>query len=390
MPWQHKMVVMVSCFFILFIMFYVPSVFFISAKNPNNTIAKSLDIAGVTGHVAGVLDPSLSYNTKTGKVWMAYAVKGPSKTSGYGEFLHVRLAYTPLDSCEGWIQVNGGFEGKTDNIFGADGQTVFRSGAWRVETPTLVYDPDDPGREWKLYAYKYFWDNEPKHVIQVARRYGMIVYKYATDPAGDWSREQWLFSPSSGHLPHPYGQMVSMHLNDLDVSLEDVKVYSRPSVVVKDGMLVMTLSAFTENMEPDRIIMIISGDHGKSWKYAGTPLRMSDLAGIGSYTKLSGASLIEQEGNIYLAAVLGDEQQQGKGTFIFAFDDFKKGILRRDPKTGAPILLRHVLLHKPATVPIGGGFAAYTDACPFGLLTAEQILGTGNFHLLKTNIKPAS
>ncbi len=388
MPWQYKVVVVVSCVFILFIIVHVPYVLLSSSTKPQKVVIKPLKIAGMNPHAVDVLDPSLSYDPITGKSWMAYAVKVSSNIPGKGVFLNVRMASTALKGCEGWIQTKGGFEGKTDDLFGVDGQTVFRSGAWRVETPTLVYDPDDPGREWKLYAYKYFWDNEPEHVIQVARRYGMIVYKYATDPAGSWSTEQWLFSPASDHLPPPYGQMVSMHLNDLDTSLKNVAIYSRPSAIVKDGMLVMTLSAFTKGMMPDRIVMIVSGDHGKSWKYAGTPLSRSDLVGIGSYTRLSGASLIEQDGTVYLAAVLGDEKQHGQGTFIFAFDNFKKGILRRDPKTGVPVVLNHVPLYRSMAIPIGGGFSAYTDACPFGLLTTEQIPGTKNFHFLRTNIKP--
>ncbi|MFH1158406.1 MAG: hypothetical protein V1721_05925 [Pseudomonadota bacterium] len=390
LPWQYKIVVTVSCFFILFVAIYAPSVFWGPGKKiRKDSVVSPLEIAGTNRQAAGFLDPSIAYDRKSGKVWMTYAAEEPSKNPGGGILLHVRIASALAEKCEGWLQVKGGFEGKTDDILGADGQTVFRSGAWRVETPTLVHDPGDPGREWKLYAYKYFWDKDPVHAMQLARRYGMIVYRYATDPAESWSTEQWLFSPAPGHLPPPYGQMVLTHLNGLDASLRDVEVYSRPSAIVRGDMLAMTLTAFAGGTSPDRVVMLVSGDHGKSWKYAGTPLRASDLAGIGSYTRLSGASLIEQEGNVYLAAVLGDAQQQGKGTFIFSFEDFTKGLLRRDPGTGAPAILRHVPLYKPESIPVGGGFAAYADVCPFGLLTAEQVPGIESFRLLKTYKKPA-
>jgi len=389
LPWTYKIVVTVSCFFILFVMIYAPSVLFSPIKKAKKDVVKLLKISGATKDVAGIFDPSISYDRKSGKVWMAYTVGEKSKNLNGGMLLHVRIASALAKNCEGWIQAKGGFEGKTDDILGADAQTVFRSGTWRVETPTLVHDPEDKGREWKLYAYKYFWDNDPTHALQLARRYGMIVYKYATDPAADnWSTEQWLFAPAYGHLPPPYGQMAMMHLNDLNESLKNVEVYSRPSVIVRDGMLVMTLSAFTEGTSPDRIIMIVSGDHGKSWKYMGTPLRVLDLKGIEPYTRLSGASLIEQDGIVYLAVVLGNAQQHGQGTFIFSFDDFTKGHLKRDPKTGVPIVLRHVPLYKPESFPIGGGFATYSDVCPFGLLTSEQVPGTEKFRLLKTYEKP--
>ncbi|MCK4945241.1 MAG: exo-alpha-sialidase [Alphaproteobacteria bacterium] len=390
LPWTYKIVVTVSCFFILFVMIYAPSVLLSPIKKAKKDIVKNLSISGASKKVEGIFDPSISYDRKSRKVWMAYTVKDKLRSQSGGMLVHVRLASSLIEkNCKSWVQVNGGFEGKSDDILGANGQTVFRSGTWRVETPTLVHDPEDKGREWKLYAYKYFWDNDPTHALQLARRYGMIVYKYATDPAESWSTEQWLFSPAYGQLPPPYGQMAMIHLNDLNESLKNVEVYSRPSVIIRDGMLVMTLSAFTKGTSPDRIIMIVSGDHGKSWKYIGTPLRVSDLEGIEPYTRLSGASLIEQDGVVYLAAVLGDAQQHGKGTFIFSFDDFKKGHLKRDPKTGVPSVLRHVPLYKPESVPIGGGFAAYSDVCPFGLLTSEQIPGTEKFRLLKTYENPA-
>ena len=389
LPWQYKIVVAASCSFILFTIIYAPIVFLSPIKKMQKSPVKFLKIAGATIQTAGLLDPSIAYDQKSGKVWMTYTAENPSRNPGGGMMFHVRMASALVENCEGWMQVDGGFEGKTDDILGADGHTIFRSGAWRIETPTLVHDPEDIGREWKLYAYKYFWDNNPMYARQISRRYGMIVYKYTTDPAKGWSTEQWLFSPTSGNLPPPYGQMVLMHLNDLDASLKNIEVYSRPSALVNGGALVMTLSAFTKGATPDRIIMIISGNHGKSWKYAGTPLRASDLEGIGPYTRLSGASIIEQDGIIYLAAVLGDEQQYGKGTFIFKFDDFTKGLLQRDPKTGIPVVLRHVPLYKSTSFPVGGGFAAYADICSFGLLTSEQIPGTEKFRLLKTFTKPA-
>jgi hypothetical protein len=140
-------------------------------------------------------------------------------------------------------------------------------------------------------------------------------------------------------------------------------------------------------MTPDRVIMIVSLDHGSSWRYVGAPLRAADFSGVrGGYTKFSGATLIEQAGQVYLAAVLGDEKRRGEGTFIFGFDDFAKGILHRDSK-GAPALLHQIPLQSPQPGPLGGGFAAYTDACPFGLLTGEQASGAG-FQIFKTYQKP--
>jgi hypothetical protein len=37
---------------------------------------------------------------------------------------------------------------------------------------------------------------------------------------------------------------------------------------------------------------------------------------------------------------------------------------------------------------MGGGFAAYTDSCPFGMLTGEQTSGASSFQIFKTYKKP--
>jgi len=388
LSWPYKIVVAVGAVFILFVLIYVPAqIFSVNAKPPE---AEPLRVSSLRQAASGILDPALAYDPKTKTVWMAYTAEEASQKDAGESLLHARIANTNGGDCKNWSQAEGGFEAKPDDILAPDGQTAFRTGAWRVETPAIVHDPDDRGREWKLYAYKYFWPRDSAQRLAVALHYGMIVYKYSADPAQGWSAEQWLFSPAPDYPPPPYEQMILLHLNRLHPSLRDVATYSRPSVVYKDGALVMILSAFTKGAAPDRVIMIVSRDHGNSWLYVGAPLRKSDLAAIGPYTNLAGATLIEQEGKVYLAAVLGDDYRGGSGTFIFGFDDLAKGVLHRDPKTGAPVLLGQLPLHGAEPGPMGGGFAAYTDACPFGLLTSEQSLGAANFQIFKTYKKPVS
>ena len=393
MPWQYKIVVVASSFFIMFVIIYIPLTIIKLRSVPKELAIESLRFIGGQ-KPPGMLDPSLAYDPQNEKIWMAYTAEEkssePSTDPGQsGKTLNVRLASSqPEAACRRWRQASVAFDGKNDNIFAPDGQTVLRSGTWRIETPALVYDPDDPGREWKLYAYKYFWANDPKSVMQVAQHYGMIVYKYAADPDKEWSPEQWLFSPSPNYPPPPYDSLILLNLNRLDPALQNVVAYARPSVVYKDGALVMTLSAFTGDMTPDRIIMIVSLDHGNSWRYVGTVLQQSDLSGLGAYTRLAGATLIEQGSQVYLAAALGNEQQRGQGTFIFGFDDFGKGLLLRDPKTGALSLLHQIPLPKPGAGSIGGGAAAYSDACASGIMITEQTGNNGNFDIYHTGIKP--
>lgn len=383
LPWQYKVVVVVGAVFIFFVMIYVPVQIF---KSHDNAPVPAPVVISATGQSApmGMLDPSIAADAKTEKVWMAYTTLEPAQRDSGEMLLHVRFASTAAGKCTLWSRANGGFAAKSDDILAPDGQTVLRSGTWRIETPTLVHDPDDKGREWKLFAYKYFWAHDPVYTLQVAQHYGMIVYKYASDPAGEWSTEQWILSPAPDYPPVPYQGMVRQHINTLSPDLQGIVAYARPSVVYKDGALVMTLSAFTKDKTPDRVIMLRSLDHGNSWQYAGTVLQKSDLAAMGPFTQLAGASLIEKEGQVYLAAVLGDKGQWGKGAFILGFDDFTKGILRRDAKTAAPVVLQHVTLQNQNTAGAGGGFAAYTEACPFGFLVSEEKPDGSSFQIFKT------
>jgi hypothetical protein len=401
LPWPYKVVVAVGGVFVLFVLIKVPTILLQRSilKPPS---PGPLEISAGTHASINTLDPSLAYDPATKTAWMAYTSQEMAGENG--NLLHVRLASSGADpaaenkgrNCKFWSQSPGGIEGKRDDIVAPDNQTILRTGAWRAETPTLVHDPDDKGKEWKLYAYKYFWADEPLHTLEVAQHYGVIAYKYASDPAKEWSTEQWLFSPAPNYPPPPYEGTILLHLNRLDPSLEKVVSYSRPSAVYKDGAILMTLSAFTGGATPDRVIMITSTDHGNSWRYVATPLQKEDLANIAppdgaeDYTVLSGATLIEQAGQVYLSAVLGDGMQRGRGAFIFAFEDFAKGLLKRDPKTGAPLVIRRVPRQYQGSGAgrIGGGFAAYTDACPFGILTTEQT-HANEYKIYKSYIKPA-
>ncbi len=381
LPWAYKIVVAAGSIFLLFLLIHLPLQLLRPLAAPSKV--EPLRITPLGALPAGVLDPSLAYDPKHKAVFMGYA-------AGSGDLIHVRIARSVDEGCKNWVQTQGGFEAKSDDILAPDGQSVFRAGTWRIETPSLVHDPDDAGREWKLYAYKYFWPADPASRLAIAQHYGMIVYKYAADPAGPWSGEQWLFSPAPDYPPPPYESMILLHLNGLDPSLADITAYSRPSAVYKDGALVMTLSAFVSGgMTPARVIMIVSLDHGSSWRYVGTPLTAAGLSS--PYTKLAGASLIEQDGKMYLAAVPGDDARRAAGTLIFGFEDFFKGTLQRDPKTGAPVVLNRLPLQGTAPGLLGGGFAAYHDACPFGMLTGEQTpAAEQGFQIFKTYKKPVS
>jgi len=380
LPWQYKILVTISCLFILYIFIYFGLL--LNKKSVISNVPKNLKIRDLPQNIETIFDPSLDYNSKSkNKGWMAFTAKT-------GDSRNIRIASSDA-KCKIWSYNKNGFEGKKDNLLSTDGQTVFKSGIWRVETPSIVYDPDDKGKEWKLYAYKYFWAKDSlENSLKIAKHYGIVVYKYSSDPAKGWSHEKWLFSPAPNYPPPPYQQMILLHLNSLSPELVDIKSYSRPSVVYKDGYLLMSLAAFTKGDMPERIILLASKDNGNSWVYLGTPIKQSDVAGIGNYTKLAGASLIKQNGDVYLSAVLGDNIQRGKGSFIFRFDNIAQGSLKRDIKTNIPILINSYKFKGAAQGTIGGGFTAYSDYCSSGMFVSKQQGNALKFNIIKTNKKP--
>lgn len=105
---------------------------------------KAFEKMTITGETAanGVYDPSLEYDNDTG--WMAYsAVEAP-------KYVHTQLAKS-TDHGKTWVHVST-INKAVDSTIVMDGKKI--EGVWRHEVPTLVYDPEDTGREWKLFWHK--------------------------------------------------------------------------------------------------------------------------------------------------------------------------------------------------------------------------------------------
>ena len=380
LPGPYKAVVVLGIAFILFIFVHFAE---LSFRHERQKGPEAMQIGGMPWNTP-VYDPSLE--TDGNKVWLAFSGLdsvsiGDTSVSAPG----VHLAFSAAPACDSWNTLNAGFMPRADDILAPDGQTTIASGVWRYETPSLVHDPDDKGREWKLYAYKYMWTNNQS--LEAARRYGFIAARYASDPQKNWSTEEWVLSPGPGYPPPPYQDLVKTHLNTLDPSLAGITILSRPSVVSVKGALVMSLSAFTWDKTPDRIVLLISYDHGARWSFAGTALKASEIGGIGPYMTLGGATLLKQGEHVYLAAVLGDDKVEGLGTFVFGFEDLAKAKLQRD-KHGVPLLLNSLPRSSAQPTAVGGGYAAYSDKCPeSGVLTGEFSSIRKAFQIFETHRK---
>lgn len=382
MSLSEKIIVIAGCLFLFYAAIYLPVslVQFVSRdKNP----PEPFRVSGMS-EFTGFSDPTIAVGADGKKALLAFTALHRPSEAGAQARIEVRIAGSALPACSRWTPVQGGFQSREEEIVGPDGVTPVKKGVWRAETPSLIYDPDDPGREWKLFAYRYFWADS----VPLARLYSMIIFATASKDTMQWSREEWIFSASQNAPPTPYDSLIHTHLNDLHPSLANVYFYARPSAIVINGEIFMTLSAFIKGRESvERIVMIKSADHGRNWEYVGTPLTSADIAKIGKFNNLGGATLLQHKGKLYLAAVLGDESTAGTGTHVLSFQDVSQGLLSRNA-AGAPIVARHIPLMSEILSSAGGGFATYAEACKSGVITSEFSRIQSDFYLFRTNKPP--
>ncbi|MDE1151438.1 MAG: hypothetical protein PW788_02780 [Micavibrio sp.] len=389
LPFAYKMVVIVGTCFFVFALPYSLNFFFTVGRVVQHV--EPVQFPGLADNNIGVLDPAMASDGQ--QVILAHTVIDSAVVDGKRQLAPHVVFERAVSPCRSWMTMNnGGFPVQTVEIMGPDSVTPLDHGSWVSETPGIVYDPDDKGQEWKAFAYKYYWIGQNANNDGIARLYSVISMRSATDPSGNWTPEQWLFSASASAPPPPYGSLVPGHINSMSPQLADVYFYSRPSVVYSRGALFMSLSAFTGNKKtPDRVIMLASTDHGKSWVYIGTPIRQSDVSLISpEYTTLAGATLLVKDNKILLAAVLGGKDSDGLGTFLIDFKDPTTAELVRDEKTTAPIVLLHAPRNSSAPSRTGGGFAAYADICKTGMLVSEFSEIRRAFQIFKTYKQPVA
>lgn len=313
---------------------------------------------GVGGERAnlGIHSPSVMFEPRAGWTWMAYAAIAQKPDE-----IHPRIDINLATSLAGggrWTFHHNVFESRKAVLHGPDGNILEDNGMWRYETPSLVYDPADKGREWKIYAYRYYWNGD----VAAARRYGSIVYRYAENIAlQNWSAEQWLFGATADQPPAPYSEFVQLHLNKLDPSLENVLYYAQPSALYSQSVevLFMTLTAYKEENKPDRIILLASTDHGASWGYLGVVISAADAPKIGKYTRVDSGYLFEQEEAIYLMASFGDQKREHQGTHVFKFSDIAAAKLKKDKKGRLKTIQYFEPVSHKTLTPLGAGQSAY-------------------------------
>jgi hypothetical protein len=266
----------------------------------------------------GIYDPSIEYSRDGTTGWLAYSsVTGVYKP--VGKYVSTCLARTS-DHGQTWTYV-GTINTSADALLDLGGGKSL-DGAWRYEVPTLVRDDGAPDGDWKLFVHKYFWSPHKDRMFA----YGWIAMRTAHDPAGPWSEEVPLFG-AGRNPPAPYHQ-TRVDLNALHADLRNQVTYSEFGSLCHDGTLYLSIGAMWI-LGPDKIALIRSRDHGKTWEFVRT-LATRDDAKLLSYGWFDGSSLAEEHGRFFLLVAPGSRKLMHDGTIAFEFDSLEQGTLKHD------------------------------------------------------------
>lgn len=333
----------------------------------------------------GVFDPSVAFITDK-QAWMAYTAVGYGSKQGE-PLAEIHLAETQTAGQFWQAAGNPVFTSRSaETLYAADGMTPRAQGIVRYESPGLLHDPQDKGREWKIFAYRYFWNGDKA----LSRETSVIALKYASTPAGPWSQEIWLFGAGAKAPPPPYDRLVLLPLSRLHTSLAGVTGYSDPAPFIYKGRIYLLLTAFTGKDAPTRLILIASNDHGNSWYYAGTLLDAAALKDK-AVTRVSGGSFVQKADKIFLMAGFGDDIMQSRDIRLFEIADLARAKLKTNPKTAQPVEAARILPPQGSLLTgLGFGFAAGDDRLTNGFMVSHmKPPGNGSvFNILSSGGNP--
>lgn len=310
---------------------------------------EKIEVIGETAP-AGIYDPSVEYG-EDGIGWMAYS----GVTGGGNACVETHLAKT-TNHGETWEFVSN-INPCIDGSIVEGGETI--EGKWRYEVASILYDPDDPGKEWKLFSHRFF-TKPPYERDDRIFKHGWFAYKYTSDPANGWSEEIPLLGA---------GQFVVLNynaridLNSLDPELQDIKFYSEPGSLYKNGIIYISMEGYTtldsfagtfeeqvEQWKRHRTVLFASRDHGESWEYLGKLTDYNDSEAFG-YIIFTASSLAGERGRQFLllspsgklAPPYIDDGRRGghEGTFVFEFEDISGAELKRD-ENGKLVAVKYI------------------------------------------------
>lgn len=303
----------------------------------------------------GIFDVSMEYDDK-GTGWLAYSWIDIPK------FVETHLAKS-TDHGRTWNFV-GILEKSAKATIEENGQSV--KGAWREETPCLLFDPSDqPERRWKLFTNRYFVA-KPYKPLDRRMSDGTINMRYASSPDATWSAPVCVVGKGADCL---------LDLPHADPSLAKVRMNTEPGAIVDDGRIFLSMDAGSTDSglgewENYRVVLLSSANHGKSWKYVGTLLTAADAKPFG-YRVFTGTSLVRANGNLYLFATPSGayegSNQAHDGLMVMKFSNIARAKLERDG-AGAPKVFMRIPPNRT-----NGGLADYDEQNTGGGILMPQM-----------------
>ena len=323
---------------------------------------------GETMNEGGLYDPSIAYVTDGRTGWLVYSAvlrRGTNyiKQVPIGPYCETHLARS-INGGKTWDFVQAVNQSRDDHLQELDGQKV--AGVWRHEVASIVHDPGDAGREWKIFSHQYFWSVRQDRMPA----YGCITLQTASDPAGRWSEPEPFFG-SDRFPPKPYN-LTRVNVNALDPRLKDTLVYTEPGAFCRDGTLYLSLTA-VRRTGPEKIALLASTDHARTWRVVNILVSNGDARQLG-YDKLDGSAIAQEAGRVFLLVSPGNRIAEHLGTMVIEFADLATGQLKRDP-SGKLIISKH-LREQPDLLPhLDAGVSCYDEHNTYGgILMAQMVI----------------
>lgn len=299
---------------------------------------------------SGIFDPSLLNEAST--IWMAYSSVNYYQQSGHlVQDVSTSLAAS-YDSGATFTYVktigsagNATITLATNNAGGNPCGNSSCTGHWVYETPFLVDDKTDSNasQRFKLFAHKYFLYPPAASATSSATFYalGAIVMWTAASPDSTWSSEQVVLSWDS--TPQPLA--ATNNIRTINASaLGECLALSEGAATSYQDALDFVFSC--PNGSTQKIVMLRSSDHAKTFQYVATPLTAADAAAFGALY-FSAPSLLPTESSapVLIATPVINRSISGitpnpnaySGCKIFPFADEEAGSLFRN--NGAPLLI---------------------------------------------------
>jgi hypothetical protein len=104
--------------------------------------------------------------------------------------------------------------------------------------------------------------------------------------------------------------------------------YSEHGALAHEGVLYLSLSSLWF-FGPDKIVLLRSRDHAKTWEFVSTLTTRQDAKYLG-YAYLDGSSLTHDHGRFFLLASPASRSLMHDGTLAFEFASLEDGRLKRD------------------------------------------------------------